>query len=508
MEEHDAAVQAISQRVRGFYQQQIPFRLYHGATNSTQARKVDPTRMIDTSKLNHVLKVDKTAQTCLVEPNVPMDQLVDELLPHGLVPLVVMEFPGITVGGGFAGSAGESSGFKHGFFETTISWIEIVLPTGEVVHASATERADLFAGAAGTYGTLGVTTLLELRLMPAQPYVHLTYLPTEDAADTLETMDAATQDASNDYVDAILLSATRGVVIVGKLSPRLPTLPIQRFTRAHDPWFYVHADRATRQRLQPVTLLTPLRDYLFRYDRGAFWTGRYAFSYFLTPFNRLTRWLLDPLLRTRAMYRALHFSALAQQYFVQDLLVPRAAAEDLLDFVHREHALYPLWLCPFTTSRPLSLRPRALATAPQQDQPQHFVNVGVWGPGPRRYDSFVAANRALESHVASLHGIKCLYAQAYYTATEFARIYDLDWYQQLRDRYHAGYLPDVFEKVCVKFPAAAGADVEGEGKRGWGGWVKGMAWNTWPVRGVYGVLKTLYEREYLLDHHDGEKKKR
>lgn len=65
--------------------------------------------MVDTSLLNNVLRVDTETMTALVEPNVPMDSLVQATLPFGLVPPVIMEFPGITVGGGFAGTAGESS---------------------------------------------------------------------------------------------------------------------------------------------------------------------------------------------------------------------------------------------------------------------------------------------------------------------------------------------------------------------------------------------------------------
>jgi len=37
-----------------------------------------------------------------------------------------MEFPGITAGGGYAGTAGESSSFKHGFFNHTIESIEMI----------------------------------------------------------------------------------------------------------------------------------------------------------------------------------------------------------------------------------------------------------------------------------------------------------------------------------------------------------------------------------------------
>jgi FAD/FMN-containing dehydrogenase len=61
-----------------------------------------------------------------MEPNVPMDLLVEETLKYGLVPPVVMEFSGITAGGGYAGTSGESSSFKHGFFHRTINYVEMV----------------------------------------------------------------------------------------------------------------------------------------------------------------------------------------------------------------------------------------------------------------------------------------------------------------------------------------------------------------------------------------------
>ena len=40
------------------------------------------------------MRVDTKKNVALVEPNVPMDNLVDATLRHGLVPPVVMEFPG------------------------------------------------------------------------------------------------------------------------------------------------------------------------------------------------------------------------------------------------------------------------------------------------------------------------------------------------------------------------------------------------------------------------------
>ena len=63
--------------------------------------------IVDISHLSRVLKVDINSKTALVEPNVPMDRLVESTLKHGLIPPVVMKLPGITAGGGFAGTGGE-----------------------------------------------------------------------------------------------------------------------------------------------------------------------------------------------------------------------------------------------------------------------------------------------------------------------------------------------------------------------------------------------------------------
>ena len=104
MEAHKSAVLEISSRIKDYHSRNEPFRIYHGSTNSTRKAAYERKRMVDTSGLAHVLQVDREKRTVLVEPNVPMDALIKETLKYGLIPPVVMEFPGITVGGGFAGS--------------------------------------------------------------------------------------------------------------------------------------------------------------------------------------------------------------------------------------------------------------------------------------------------------------------------------------------------------------------------------------------------------------------
>lgn len=491
MESHNEAVAIIAAQVRQFYERKEPYRIYHGSTNTTRTSQRRRDQLIDTSKLTQVLQVDTQARTVLVEPNVPMDGLVEATLQYGLVPPVVMEFPGITVGGGFAGQAGESSSFRYGLFDRTVTWLEIVLANGEVATASKEERADLFYNAAASFGTLGITTLLKIQLIEAKPYVELKYLPVASMQEVVESFENLTHDTSIDYVDAIMFSANNGVICSGRLT-NASNSRIQRFTRPTDTWFYLHAEKLASGSVEkPVVESIPLWDYLFRYDRGTFWTGIYAFKYFVTPFNRITRWALDYFMHTRVMYHGLHESGLAKQYMIQDIAVPYEKAVEFMQFLHKSFGQYPIWLAPVDQAGQSPDAPRGLLVeTPESKSPDEMINFGVWGPGSSNRSKFVEDNRRLEQKVHSLKGRKWLYARAYYTADEFWKIYDRRGYDDIRAKYNASHLPTIYDKVKV--------DVEAEEKARTASWVIAIFWSVWPLSGLYGVYRVLRGGDYLL----------
>jgi Delta24-sterol reductase len=503
MGSHNEAVSTIAASVRTFYDRKSPYRIYHGSTNSTRQSALTRNGMIDVSKLNRVLHVDTAAKTALVEPNVAMDELIDATLPYGLIPPVVMEFPGITVGGGFSGTSGESSSFRYGFFDRIVNSIEIVLANGEVVIASRTERSDLFYGAAACFGTMGVVTLLELQLIEAKPYVELTYHPVHSATEAVAKIEDITKDSTIDYLDGILYAKNRGVICAGRLTdtPNIESR-VRRFTRAKDPWFYLHVQKMIKTYDYPSVETLPLVDYLFRYDRGGFWVGRYAYTYFITPFNIITRYILDYFMHTRVMYHALHQSGLHNMYVIQDVAVPYTTASEFVDFLHEDFAQYPLWLCPLKQTGQSTDSPHGLmAEKPAPHAPEMLLNFGVWGPGPRDRQKFVDLNRRLERKVDSLGGKKWLYAQAYYTEKEFWNIYNKDEYDALRNKYHATHLPSVYDKVKV--------DVEAERiavNASWVAWLLALFWSIWPLRGLYGVYKAAMGGDYLLPSSSNRRK--
>jgi Delta24-sterol reductase len=486
MELHNEAVQVISRSIRLFHSTQRPFRVYHGSTNSTRASQRRADNTVDTSRLINVIRVDRELRVALVEPNVPMNVLVEATTKESLVPLVVMEFPSITAGGGFSGSSGESSSFRHGPFDAIVNWIEIVLPNGEIKEASKTDKTDLFWGAASGYGTLGVVTLLEVQLREAKPYVELTYQPFSELSAACTSMQDQTKDDSIDYLDAIAYSTDNTIVCSGRLVDEIPkSTKARHFMGRNDPWFYQHVEKRTKGASEPITDYIPLVDYLFRYDRGGFWVAKYAFNYFLTPFNSVTRSVLDRYLRSRVMYAALHKSQLADDYIVQDVGVPYESVPEFHSWLDAKLKTYPLWLCPLRVRRDEPNSAHGLHSEfSDPNKPEYLMNFGIWRPGSLNHETFIQQNRDLEKKVQEVGGKKWLYAHAYYTEEEFWASYDRESYDTLRRTYSATYLPSVYDKVKV--------DVEAQGhqKKPFGG--------LRPLQGLYGVYKAWRGGDYLL----------
>ena len=483
MDEHNTALAAISATVRHFYVRKQKFRIAHGSTNST--RLTNGADTVDISGLSHVLGVNVKNRTCLVEPNVPMDRLVEKTLKFGLVPPVVMEFPGITVGGGYAGTSGESSSFKHGFFNNTINWVEIVLASGQIINCSKSENADLFHGAAGAVGSLGLTTLIELQLIGAKKYVETTYHRVASIRGAIDLIGGFTARTDIDYVDGILFSPSQGVVVTGKMTDHVDaSVSIQHFSGSWDPWFYLHAQKKIRGSEVPVVEAIPLADYLFRYDRGGFWVGTYAFDYFKTPFVDCTRWFLDDFLHTRMMYAALHASELSNRMIIQDLALPYSTSEEFIRYTAETLDIWPLWLCPLRQSPSPTFHPHLNKLEANEKELKPMLNIGLWGRAPRQAN-FVQINRDLEAALRDLGGMKWLYAQTFYTKEEFWTLYTRDWYDTLRKKYDATSLPSVYDKVKTDFVA--------EKNLGLGHRIISL----WPFGGLYGIWKAIKSRTYL-----------
>jgi delta24-sterol reductase len=439
LDDHNKKVDQIALQIKLYTSKSSKtIRFSHGSTNSTRVQDKSNSHLIDISSLNEIIKIDKVKNIAVVEPNVSMDKLVEACLMRGVVPKVVMEFPGITNGGGINGAALEASSFKYGQFNDTCTLYEFVLGNGEVVTANKKKNPDLFYGISGSYGTIALLTLITLELIPTKPYVNVSFTPIK----TVSIIDVISKKSQNryDYIEGLVFDKENSILITGSISEKAD-FAIKTFSKARDEWFYIYAEKQLKQGSE-THILVPIKDYLFRYNRGAFWMGKYAFKMFHIPFNSTTRFILNPLMNTRTMYKGLHATNIAQSFFIQDFYIPLSQANKFLNLSINSLGIFPLWLCPVkSTNQSQKLSPHYLKES-------MLIDFGVWGNPTNKKIEIEKLNKEFEKHVVKIKGRKMFYADSFYSEEKFWSIYNREWYLNLRKKYGAqGVFPNIWQKV-------------------------------------------------------------
>src|SRR6476659_6020911 len=156
----------------------VPVRLAKRTSNLFRTRSATDAPGLDLSAFRGVVEVrpgrEGTPATALVGGLTTYEQLVDELLPHGFVPLVVPQLRTITIGGAVTGLGIEAASFRNGLPHESVLQMRILTGDGEVVTATPDgEHADLFRTFPNSYGSLGYALDLLIELAPARPYVAL-----------------------------------------------------------------------------------------------------------------------------------------------------------------------------------------------------------------------------------------------------------------------------------------------------------------------------------------------
>src|SRR4051812_20626082 len=158
---HSSDVQKIAAAVRDRVAKGEPVHIQKGGVHHFVPLPGDKRfsgAAIDISMLNRVLHIDVEARTCIAEPGVTFAELLKATLAHGLIPTVVPELEGITIGGAVAGCSVEAMSYVYGGFHDSCTEYEVVSGGGEVITLKPDEQ--LFHMIHGSYGTLAVLTRL------------------------------------------------------------------------------------------------------------------------------------------------------------------------------------------------------------------------------------------------------------------------------------------------------------------------------------------------------------
>jgi len=121
------------------------------------------TLQIDMRRFDKVLSFSKEHKTITVQAGITWRKILEYIDPHDLSLQIMQSYANFTVGGSLSVNVhGRYIGL--GPLVMSVKAIRLVLPDGTVVRASPNERAELFYGAIGGYGALGVIAEATLAL--------------------------------------------------------------------------------------------------------------------------------------------------------------------------------------------------------------------------------------------------------------------------------------------------------------------------------------------------------
>jgi FAD/FMN-containing dehydrogenase len=435
--EHVRRVAVVAEQVRALAAARAPAHIDKGGVHHVVPLPGDGRfqgRRIDVSALHHVLDVDVERRTCVAEPGVTFRALVDATLPHGLVPAIVPELEGITVGGAVAGCSVESASFRYGGFHDTCREYEIVGGTGEVLTCSPERDSLLFGMIHGSYGTLGVLTRVTFDLVPATRYVRVEYQRYHDPGSFHTALLARCAEAQVGFIDGIVHAPDHWTLCLARFVDDAPQASSYR-------WLDVYY-RSTRTRRDDV-LTTP--DYFFRYDTEAHWLSRTVPPLEWKP----VRFLLGRVfLGSTNMIRwsrrlAPLFGLKRRPDVVCDYFIPAGRVPEFYDWYLRELAYFPLWVVPYRMPRPYPWIADAHVARLEGDL---FVDLAVYGMA--NGDPRIDRSAQLEEKTHELGGIKTLISRNHYTAERFWQVYHQPNYRTAKERLDPhGVFRDLYEKL-------------------------------------------------------------
>lgn len=156
--------------------------------------------VIDMSPLNSI-SVDAAGRTASAGAGAVWSALLAASLAHGLTPPVFTDYIELSVGGTLAAGGFGGASQHFGAQVDTVTELEVVTGTGQVVTCSATTNSTLFQAALAGLGQVGVITRATVRLVAAPASVRTYALTYTTAASLMAAQRLAARDGRFDWLE-------------------------------------------------------------------------------------------------------------------------------------------------------------------------------------------------------------------------------------------------------------------------------------------------------------------
>jgi len=182
----------VSEIMKFAYNHEIPVTPRGAGTGLSGGAVAEKNGLIlSLEKMNHIIEFDAENMTVTVEPGVITDEIQKLAEEHGLFYAGdPASSESSSIGGNVAENAGGVKVLKYGPTSYHVLGIEVVLPTGEIVHFGGKMMKnvmgyDMIRLFIGSEGTLGIVTKIILRLIPKPKYSAVLLAPFESIDDAV-----------------------------------------------------------------------------------------------------------------------------------------------------------------------------------------------------------------------------------------------------------------------------------------------------------------------------------
>ena len=217
-----ASTEEVQAVVRICHRERIPFVARGSGTGlSGGALPVEGGIVIGLSRMNRILEIDLANGRAVVEPGVINLEVTNRIAAQDYFYAPDPSSQSVcSIGGNVAENSGGAHCLKYGFTTTHILGLEVVLPSGELVHLGGrtldTPGYDLCGIFVGSEGTLGIATKMILRLVkrPECVRVLLAGFPTTNEAGAAVSgiIAAGMLPAAIEMMDPLAIQAAESVV--------------------------------------------------------------------------------------------------------------------------------------------------------------------------------------------------------------------------------------------------------------------------------------------------------
>ena len=429
--------------------------------------------------LRSVISLDEKRLMVTLEPLVDVGMITRWLLPKGYMLATTLEIEEATVGGLACAVGMTTASHKYGLLQETVEEYEIVLGNGQLIRARRdNEYSDLWHTFPWSHGSLGLLVGLTLRVIPVTSHVRVDYTPLSDgiAAYSKAIREASLRDPKKlpsnggvaDFVEATVFSRKDCVLMEASFVSDQEVEPslVNRVGLWYKPWFYTHVRGMVEDKLGNRHEYIPTYEYIFRHNRGIFWTLRDQLPERIGN-NILFRYVLGWLNPPKVTFLKLPATPeirkeMMVQRVYQDIVLPLHTLEEAIELAGSMFEIWPILVYPSriydhgSESKQGQFKcPRKEDIIPGANYAMYY-DLGVYGipkqivQGGEAKRNFkpVTAMRKMESYTRKKRGAPFLYANTFMDRKEFGEMFDLGLYERVRQKYDADkHFHHLFDKT-------------------------------------------------------------